>query len=127
MKIADAHIAWTPTWQIGDDPSPTAGTVKVGTLQSNWASRWDQPHLFSSGACESRWAEAGRAAQERFLAILFITMTVRDGLDPRVVHRALLQIDEYRQRMVSPDTYGATDEDDQPFSRNNDWQMSLEH
>ena len=40
--------------------------------------------------------------------IHFHTLTVRDDIRPKMVHRAFLAIDEYRQHM-SPDIPGAED------------------
>jgi hypothetical protein len=103
MKILEAMIAWDANYD-GD----VSERVQVGPWPDR--SRWTRQYQMADGACDAFWHELDPAALERQLGIVFITMTVRDGVCPKAAHNELLKIDEYRERMVSPDTPGAAGE-----------------
>ena len=119
MRIQEALIAWS-RW---DSTSATRGRVQVGPLL-NGGPDWTAAYDYTGGAAyTSRRKLKGRDA-ERLLAMDFIHMVIRDGVDPKEVHRAFLAIDQYRQNMLPPDVAGATDEDDRKFTDANDLQLS---
>ena len=90
----DTVIAWTPVdW---NDRYDTHGQVRLAPRPPYDAVKPYAFWLYSTDRAESR---------EAVLADLFIrfnTMVVRDGIDPKVAHTALLGIDEYREA-VSPE------------------------
>lgn len=103
MKLADCLIAWTPP----DDHSrgkPTFGKVQVFSFPD--IDRLSDGYTMSDGMCMALWQSATHWQRLALLFTLFNTMVVRDGIDPREAHRALLQIEEYR-RMLPDDQEGA--------------------
>lgn len=64
----------------------------------------------SSGATYTSWREDPSIVRSvLMLMIEFHTLTVREGIAPRAVHKAFLAIDEYRQ-IVAPDVEGAEEQ-----------------
>jgi hypothetical protein len=96
-------VAWTPAG-VKDDP--TAGQVEIGPWPDPYRNGWSDRYQMTDGACLFR----GRREMEWVarVFIIFNTLVVRDGLDPLVVHRAFLNLKEYRER-VSPDSPGLED------------------
>ena len=74
--------------------SPTAGQVRVGVYPDRVG--WTRPFASCFGACDLSFAEASDSERIIQMFVAFHAMVVRDGIDPQVVHTALLEIDEYR-------------------------------
>ena len=100
IPLEKAMILWTRP-SVVDGPSSrfaaTEGQVKVveHPPEANGMYR----HFASSyGACDF---EDWRDPEERLLRLMiaFNTLTVRDGMDPKVTHEAFLAIPEYRDAM----------------------------
>src|SRR5437879_4255027 len=104
MKLSETMIAWTPS-AFGDRKpyESTKGQVKAGIHP---AKGWSAGYAFTDGACMSGWREMPEWERIAMLFIMFNVMTVRDGIDPQVAHDALLEVDEYRER-IAPDMRGA--------------------
>lgn len=91
---ADTVIAWTPTtWNRRYD---THGQVSLAPRPPYDAV---SPYAMWVYATDRNQNPAAVLAQ---IFICFNTMVVRDGIDPKVAHAALLGIDEYRDA-VSPE------------------------
>ncbi len=99
MKAKDALIAWTPPqWD-----RPTRGQIAVGPLLSKEDRDWTTPFAMTGGAA---WVDRRKmTGLEAKAAVLvdFHTLVIVHGLDPHVVHRAFLAIDEYRDS-IDPDS-----------------------
>jgi hypothetical protein len=109
MKAAEARIAWTPVW-ASEYRGARRGEVWCGSAKVDRALRisrryaqWDEV-AFSGRDTPDHWPPDLSGAFAAF--VRFHTMVVRDGIDPKVAQRALLCVDEFRQRM-SPDIEGA--------------------
>jgi hypothetical protein len=104
LRFRDALIAWTPAHYR---ESPLAGQILVTRLGHDI--RVDQAgrHAMTGGAAyvKVRNMRGSEAVAQVFID--FHTIVVRDGLDPVTVHRAFLNIEEYRDR-ISPDIEGST-------------------
>jgi hypothetical protein len=98
MKMLECMVAWTPS-----DGEPgegeTAGDIKVGQWPDY--SRWSDSFAFTDGACETHWHEVEPAELAAQIFILFNTIVVRDRIGVHKAHRAFLEIDEYRDRIVA--------------------------
>lgn len=57
----------------------------------------------TGGAGDVRWDGYNEDQRQKALFVVFHTMVVRDEVDPRVAHDALMVIDEYRE-LIAPDT-----------------------
>jgi hypothetical protein len=82
----------------------TKGQVRAGVHP---AKGWAADYLFTDGACLLGWREMPEWERIAMLFIMFNVMTVRDGNNPQVAHDALLEIEEYRER-IAPDIRGAS-------------------
>lgn len=107
MKQLEAIIAWTPVRWAELRPE-TAGQIAV--LPHPDGADAAKRFMMRAGASSSALHALSEEARIARLFIDFQTIVVRDGLDPQVVHRAFLAIDEYRFR-IAPDTEGAAFED----------------
>ena len=96
MKAKDAVILYTPAKWARAGMVPGAVTVcRCGET----GRAWDE-HAFKVGAAFTEVRkEEGVKALARVL-LTFQTMVVRDGIDPQVAHKALMQIDEYASAMA---------------------------
>lgn len=54
----------------------------------------------SVGACFSEWSKMSKAQRLQQLYFCAWSAVVRDGVDPQVMHKALLVIPEYRQSIA---------------------------
>lgn len=98
----EALIAWTPSFLKNH---PTRGQVEVGPLLKNTCADWTAPYYCTGGAASVERRElvgdvaTGAVFQE------FITLVVRDGIDPVVAHNAFCKIDDYAH-CLTEDTPG---------------------
>lgn len=108
IPLEKAMLLWTSTSRGGGPSSPhaaTVGKVEIVEHPPGLGGRSKQ-FLSSYGACNfDDW----RKPEKRllFLFIAFNTLTVRDGMDPKVTHEAFLAIPEYRQ-VIWPERLGST-------------------
>lgn len=110
LKAQEALIAWTPAREPWLDWT-ASGQIKVGPLlPDRYAPDWTKPYACTGGACETRIQKMRGMKSVAQLFIDFHTIVVRDGLDPKHVHEAFLNIKEYRER-ISPDIDGALNKD----------------
>ena len=107
MKQIEAIIAWTPARWAELKPETAGQVVVLAAPDEAGASK---RFMMRAGASSSALAGLSDEARIARLFIDFQTIVVRDGIDPLVVHRAFLTIDEYRFR-IAPDTEGAEFED----------------
>ena len=90
MRLVDTDVVWTPHG------------VRVELHGTNWTrtegDRWTRAYDTQDPNRET----------DRLLGmfILFNALVVRDRIDPKAVHAAFLEIDEYRMA-ISPDAPGA--------------------
>jgi hypothetical protein len=96
-------IAWTPA---DDTFWKTAGQVVV--VPHPDFEDLSEGYRKTTGACFAAFHEASDDQRLAMILLDFHSMVVRDGIDPRAAHAALLVIDEYR-RAISPDVEGADD------------------
>jgi hypothetical protein len=98
IPLENAMILWIRL-SVVDGPSSrfaaTVGQVEVVEYPPEAIGLY-RHYASSYGACN---VEDWRKPEERLLNlfIAYNTLTVRDGMDPRVVHDAFLTIPEYRQ------------------------------
>jgi hypothetical protein len=107
MKAYEALVAWTP---IRMTANPTCGKVGVGGLLRGGAD-WTKPFFFTGGAAYTARRTMRGMDAVAMLFVEFNTMVVRDGIDPKIAHEALLVIDEYAEH-ISLDTPGAREPDE---------------
>lgn len=88
VALADAMVLWDC-----DVPGKPAVLV-VAHPDGN-----DADYTSSAGACSADWEQADDIGRLLRLFGLFVTMTVQDGYDPAVVHRALSVIPAYRNAL----------------------------
>jgi hypothetical protein len=97
MRYREAMIAWNP----GTDE------IEVGPWPDR--TRWTDPYICTTGACESRTDEMSPTQHIGMVFIHFHSIVVGDHVPPEVAHREFLKIDEFRTH-ISPDIHGAADE-----------------
>jgi hypothetical protein len=106
-------VAWNSATYRNGEPLPedwyayrdgTLGEVKVGP----WPDRtgWSDAYAMTDGCCMTWMHKASEDMQKAFIFIVFHTLTVGDGVDPRAAHREFLKIGAYRE-LISPDIPGA--------------------
>ena len=90
-KIKDTIIAWTPpSW--ADLYPDTVGQVrlyKLGTLPHK------KEFANTAGAAFIWVRELGELEVRHYLLSEFVGMVIRDEMDPKVVHKAFLGLEEY--------------------------------
>jgi hypothetical protein len=91
MKLAETMIAW----------DPKTGEVKIGPVPDRTG--WSRHLPKTVGACYVDFQEASPTEKLVHLFTYFVAITVHDGVDPAVVHKAFLGIDEYRKDIVGED------------------------
>jgi hypothetical protein len=110
MQLADAQYEWNPVWITSPDLRSPGDCIVYNRAEHVAACQaGHNPHhgwLMSGGACCFDRQEKTYWEQVALMMVDFHTMVVRDGLDPQVVHREFLKIDEYRQ-FIAPDCEGA--------------------
>jgi hypothetical protein len=109
MKAKDALFAWTPVHWNSSRSDATRGKVRIGPLLQHGDTDWtDYPVEYShiGGAAYTAWRTCEPAKLLAMIFIEFNAMVVRDGIDPKEVHKAFLAIDEYRDA-IAPDIEGA--------------------
>jgi hypothetical protein len=100
LKAADALIAWTGS----DEPGyRTRGLVKVGPLIEEHHHDWTDGHtgdwrdrfICTGGAAYTYRREMSGVTQQLHVLMDFRSLVVDYGIDPTLVHREFLKIDEY--------------------------------
>ena len=105
FPLEKAMILWTPRGTTERYKS-TEGAVEIIQHPGRPGGRSSQFQR-SYGVCNfPDWRDPEERLLRLFMA--FNTLTVRDGMDPEITHRAFLAISEYRQA-ISPDQFGATE------------------
>ena len=105
--VRDPRVKWWhPAW-LTKRPVPDP-LVKCGPHPDRHG--WSKPYPMSDGAC-GHWPEGGGdvddkgwrevSDDERLLRlfVMFAIMITRDGVPPAEVHKAFLEIDEYREAL----------------------------
>ncbi|WP_218119506.1 hypothetical protein, partial [Roseospirillum parvum] len=85
IRLSDAKILWDP-----------AGTVRV-VSQSAGPAADDGSLMKSAGACTVDWVKANEKEQLEMLLILFVQLTLSEGLPAIYVHEAFKSINQYRE------------------------------
>ena len=110
LTIDNWMVAWNPKHSTSAldalDPTRKAGAVKVGRWpdEKGWSDKFD-----STAGCD--WTATSKMDLLGKVMMMFIdfhTLVVRDGIDPQVLHKEFLKIDEYRYR-IPFDMEGAED------------------
>ena len=60
----------------------------------------------SDGAVFDFWRKLSTEKRKTMVFVIFNTLVVRDGIDPKQAHEEFLKIDEYA-KLISPDIPGA--------------------
>jgi hypothetical protein len=105
MKAKDADVVWVPRYK--GQKSAHVGEVRVEHHYSRWqdypgGNSW-MPVTYLDGGEK---APRGELRKLLGIFIMFNSLVVRDGINPKRVHEAFLMIDEYR-RTISPDIPGS--------------------
>ena len=86
--LAETEIIWNPH----DNPElPPVDLVKIPSKYED-----DGRYYSSWGACNIEFVEASPDEKVNLLMRQFVCMTAIEGVDPRAVHKAFMQIPEYR-------------------------------
>jgi len=95
LRAADAMIAWTPATDTVPEWGGTGGRVLVVPHPDIG----DRARSFrkTDGAAGGYWRDLAPETRIARIMVLFHTMVIRDGIDPAVAHKALLEIDEYAE------------------------------
>lgn len=95
MLAAETLIAWNRAGYSSSRVPP--GSVAVGPLLSEDEGDWTDGYLNTGGA--ANMYRRSLSAAEQKLAVIrdFYSLVYTDGLNPYVVHRAFLHIDEYQE------------------------------
>lgn len=120
MRYRDCMIAWMPMKAKPMGRYAAPGSICVGPHPDK--DRWSRPYRSTVGGCilvVKRWSLLRCVTQ---VMLDFNMLTVRDGLDPKEVHREFLKIDEYRHH-ISPDIEGAALEWDEDYAE--EWERDL--
>ena len=104
MRAHKALIAWTPAGlPKGGLHTSTIGMVAIGPVPEREGTDWTADYSMTGGAAFAGREKMLGVKSIARLMVDFHTIVVRDGIDPRVAHKAFLVIDEYR-KVISPDT-----------------------
>lgn len=87
-KLQDTMIAW----------NADSNEVKIGPWPD--AHNWSEGYRMTGGACYSHVRASSPHVKALYLHALAIEMIIRDGVDPKSVHEALLPIAEYRDALA---------------------------
>ena len=89
--LAETQIIWHPD----DDPKlPPVEIVRMGFEDDNrYSSSW--------GACNQDFCDASPAEQLNMLMLQFVHIAAIDGVEPRAIHKAFMQIPEYRSALAA--------------------------
>lgn len=94
FDLLNAMIAW----------NPNSAEAAVGIWPDRL--RWSRHYAYTSGACDTDIHKMTDDQQKRFLLATFNAMVIRDGVDPKAAHQALLGIRQYREA-IALDVEGA--------------------
>ena len=107
MRYRDCIIAWQPVDGFRSLRSEAPeGSIEVGPHPDRVG--WSDRYSMTSGGCwlqSKKWTSMRAALQ---VMLDFNGIVVKGKLDPQVVHREFLKIDEYRFH-IARDTPGAAD------------------
>ena len=89
--LAETQVIWNPD---DDHTLPPVDVVRLGFEDDNrYSSSW--------GACNIGFCEATPAEQLNMLMRQFVHMAAIDGVEPRAIHKAFMQIPEYRHALAA--------------------------
>lgn len=108
MKASEAIIAWNGLEDFRHEGHPA--TIGIGPLLFDGDSDWTRPYLYTAGAAEAKRRHLNGVDQQFAVLKDFHTLVYLYGLDPYLVHRAFLHIDEYQDIMRSEGAGPAEDE-----------------
>ena len=94
MKAAEALIAWSRTTDSLHDPP--AGSVAIGPLIQNDCPDWTKGYPLTGGAAYVDRRKLHGFPQQHEVMLDWYRLVFSYGLDPYIVHRAFLLIDEYQ-------------------------------
>ena len=104
MKLNQAIIAWTPPGTLEWRFANTAGKIWIGRLFDGREKRIYVPGFLWSTAClcmDKRWGEITDDAEAvTELLRVFHDLVVGHNMDPMMVHKAFIVIDEWAGRPV---------------------------
>jgi hypothetical protein len=97
MYFQQVAIGWTP----GDDTHD--GEVDVIAINELGRAEWFDRHPMSTGGFREDLSRVEPGSEQAKLAVLvtFHMLTVRDEVNPQKVHEAFMDINEYRDAVVS--------------------------
>jgi hypothetical protein len=99
LKVSNTVIAWNSV--EGGDPIRKAppGSVAVGPWLDadgeHYEPRWTQPYPYTGGAADADRRKLFGASSERAILLDFYQLVYSYGLNPYVVHRAFVHIEEF--------------------------------
>lgn len=114
MKYQEAMLVWTPPLSPGNRPDATAGKLMVVPFGSDGPipSGAGREFMKSMGACD---AAVARLRSDQIVAKVladFVHLVRDEGMDPARVHRAFMEIDEYRDMYLAEPLMGDARPDD---------------
>lgn len=115
MKYQEAMIIWTPPSEPGGRQDRTAGKLKIVPFGPNGprAGADDKAFMKSVGACDA--SVQRMTDQKEIIAKVmadFVHLVRDERLDPDRVHRAFMEIDEYRDIYLAEPLMGQARSDD---------------
>lgn len=111
MRAIYAWMAWTPANGVYSD-DPTEGMLQIGPKDTRESWQNDPRYRYTLGFDTLRSITSSDQMRTVVLAE-FNTLIVRDKLDPELVHREFLKVDEYRW-CLSWDIKGAEEAPNNP-------------
>ncbi|MBH0239473.1 hypothetical protein [Methylobrevis albus] len=105
MKAKETIIAWTPNTEHYNSYA-TKGLVKVGPLIADGMPDWTSGYRMTGGAAYINIRSIEGWQAKAMVLTEFVTIVVRDLVDPAVAHRAFIEIDEYAE-IIAEDIEGA--------------------
>jgi hypothetical protein len=113
MTLADAQYEWNPMgWSPRGETREGACVVysRSAYIQARASGYLPHPpmHLWNMVGRHRPFSDNEPTEDQQVLTMFvnFHTLVVRDGLDPQLVHREFLKVDEYRQQ-IARDCEGA--------------------
>ena len=97
MKAKETMVCWTPARHEGSEISPlakTAGKIAAGPWPDETG--WSDDYLYSDLACWAAVKDYSLLELKNMCMDIALSAIIRDGLDPQIVDREMMRIDEYR-------------------------------
>lgn len=94
MKLKTALIAWNPNQPLDANDGTE---IRVDSLETNYSSGWADNYFFSGGASFREYKQGGESLQAMRAYRDFVTLVIRDGMNPKAVYDQFIKIDEFEK------------------------------